>query len=137
MIVYYQGPMAHITDRALETWCPNRQRFAITELYDVHIVRGSADRLAVGTTRIAGSSAVVAAACWPFLHTPGAWAVAVTMVVVPGAFSGACWRLNRPELELRATYRGYRVQLFSSRDAQMFGQVRRGLMRAIEAHGQV
>jgi Family of unknown function (DUF6232) len=133
MIIYYRGPSALITDRAFEVWCPYRQRFAISELHDVHVVRGGPDPLAVGTTRVAGVSAVVVAALWPFLHSPASWVVTLTFVVVPGAVSGACWRLNRPDWELRATYRGYQVQLFRSRDPRIFGQVKRGLMRAMEA----
>jgi hypothetical protein len=40
--------------------------------------------------------------------------------------------LNRPIYELRATYRGRPVQLYASRDAQTFGQVKRALLRALE-----
>jgi len=136
MVVYYRGPTALITDRTMDVWCPYRQRFVIDELYDVHVVRGSADPLAVGTTRIAGSTALVVAACWPFLHTPAAWTVAITFVAVPSLVSGACWRLSRPELELRATYQGLQVQLYRSRDSLLFGQVKRGLMRALEGMEQ-
>jgi hypothetical protein len=135
MVTYYRGPSALITHQAFEVWCPYRQRFAIAELYDVHVVRGGADPLAVGTSRVAGVSALVAAAGWPFLHTTTSWLVALAFVAVPGVFSGACWRLNRPEWELRATYRSYQVQLFCSRDLRTFGQVRRALTRAVEAQG--
>ncbi len=134
MVTFYRGPSALITHQAFEVWCPYRQRFAIAELYDVHVVRGGPDPLAVGTTRVAGVSALVAAACLPFLHTTTSWLVALAFVAVPGVFSGACWRLYRPEYELRATYRGYQVQLYRSRDLRMFGQVKRGLIRALEAH---
>jgi hypothetical protein len=137
MTVYYRGPTALITDRMFEVWCPGRQRFAIPELYDVHVVRGGADPLAVGTTRIAGTSAAVALASLPFLDTPTAWLVVGLLVVVPGTVSGACWRFNHREYQLRATYHGYLVRLYASRDLQTFGQVRRALLRATEAHGQM
>jgi hypothetical protein len=134
MVTYYRGPTALITDRTIEVWYPCPLRFAIAELDDVTVVRGAPDPLAVGTTRVAGVSGVLAAVMWPFLHSPASWLVTLALVAVPVAVSGACWRLNHREWELHATYRGYRVRLFRSRDSQLFGQVRRGLMRAMEAH---
>ena len=40
---------------------------------------------------------------------------------------------NRPTWELRATYHGYQVELFSTNDETTFGQVKRALVRALEA----
>jgi Family of unknown function (DUF6232) len=134
MVTYYRGPSALITHRAFEVWYPHPRRFPIEELYDVHVVRSGAAALAVGSTRFAGASAVVAAACSPFLHTTTSWVVVLGFVVVPGVFSGACWCLSRPEYELCATYRGRPVQLYRSRDPRTFGQVKRALVRALEAY---
>jgi hypothetical protein len=136
-IIYYRGPTALITDRTFLAWCPGRQRFAITELYDVHVVRGGADRLALSTTRVAGMSAAVALAALPFVDASTALVVLGVLVLVPGTVSGACWRFNHPEYELRATYHGRLIRLYASRDPQTFGQVRRALLRVLEAHSQV
>src|SRR5256885_15375465 len=46
--------------------------------------------------------------------------------IVPGA-----WRLRRREHELRATYHGNLVRLFSTRGERQVGQVRRGLLRGL------
>jgi len=85
MVIYYRGPTVLITDRTLEVGGPSRHRYAITELYDIHVVRGG-------------------------------------------------WRFGGRVYELRAGYRGYLVRLFTSRDSRVFGQVRRALLRATEAH---
>jgi hypothetical protein len=85
MTIYFRGPTVLITDQALEVGGPSHYRFAIIDLYDIHVVRGR-------------------------------------------------WRLGGREQELRASYHGYVVRLFSSRDERLFGQVRRALLRATEAH---
>ena len=133
MVVYYRGPTALITDRVLEVWSPHRQRFAIADLYDVHVVRGGADPLAVGPARITAGVAVLIAASWPLLRTPVAWLVAIAFLAASGIVALVCWRLARCEWELRATYQGYQVQLYRSRDLRVFGQVKRALNRALEA----
>jgi hypothetical protein len=46
--------------------------------------------------------------------------------------SGACSRLAPRTYELRAVYRSLDVQLYATADLTTFGQVRRGLVRALE-----
>jgi Family of unknown function (DUF6232) len=133
MIIYYRGPTALITERALEVWCPGRQWFAIAGLSDVHVVRGAADPLAVEITRVVGALATVALVALPFLGSANAWFVA-GFLVVPRAISCACWHLGHREYQLRATYNGYLVRLYASSDLRTFEQVRRALFRAIEVH---
>ena len=87
MVTYYRGPSALITHQIFEVRGPDQRRYAIADLYDVHIV----------------------------------------------LFSGAWWRLNPPEYQLCATYRGHEVELYRTRDPRTFGQVKRGLIRALEA----
>ena len=137
VVVYYRGPTALITDRVLEVWCPDRQRFAIAELRDVHVVQGGADPLAVGPARITAVVAVLVAASWPLLRTPLAWVVAIGFLSISGIVALVCARFARREWELRASYLGYDVQLFRTRDVQVFGQVKRGLMRALEANARI
>ena len=62
-----------------------------------------------------------------------------SMYVVDGGsgWNRSLWaRLRAPSVpsELRATHRGADVLLFSSADAQTFGQVRRALARVRERH---
>jgi Family of unknown function (DUF6232) len=132
MVTYYRGPQALVTDEVFEVWCPYFQTFKVRELYDVHVVRGNADPVVVGILHVAAGAVVVTLAVWPFLHSPTAWMTALAMMVAPSVVGGACWRLSPPAYELRATYRGYQVQLFRSWDMQTFGQVRRALVRSLE-----
>ncbi len=52
---------------------------------------------------------------------------------LPSIVGGACWRLRPRQYELRATYRGGGVQLLRTADAPVFGQVKRVLIRVLEA----
>jgi hypothetical protein len=47
------------------------------------------------------------------------------------------WRFGGRDCELRARYHGQPVVLFQSRDARVFGQVRRALLRATEAQARI
>ncbi len=132
-IVYYRGADALITDRAFHAWSPRHRLFPVADLYAVHVVPGAADRLAVRSVGIACSSAALALAEVVLLRTMTAAIVGVLLVVVPGAVSGFCWRLGRRDWELWAMYRGFPVRLYHSRDLQTFGQVRRALLRTLEA----
>jgi hypothetical protein len=133
MTIYFRGPCVVVTDKVFEVRYPYRQRFTIRELRDVYVVRSGPDPTAVGATVIALAASVVVAAMWPLLRSPGAWLVAIAVIAALAMTSGTCWALNPTEWELRATYRGFQVQLFRTRDAQQFGQVKRALQRALEA----
>jgi hypothetical protein len=133
MTIYYRDRLALITHEVFEVRVPYRQRFAISELRDVHVERTGPDARAVGSVGLAGVMLIGVAASWPLLDSPQAWLSAFAMVAAPMVLGGACWRMNPPRYELRATCHGYQVQLFRSCDAQTFGQVKRALMRALEA----
>jgi hypothetical protein len=137
MTVYYRGPAGLVTDRALEVWSPIHHRYAVSELRDLRVVRGGSDRLAIGTTRVAGTCAAVAVLAVPFVTGPVAWLLVGAFLLVPGLVVAVCWRFNRPLYALDATYHGAPVRIFETRDTMLFGQVRRGLLRAVEAQARV
>jgi hypothetical protein len=123
-----------ITDNVIEVGYPYPRRLSIGELHDVEVVRGGPDQVALGATVLAAAALVAGVVTWPFLHGAIAYLTAAGLMVAIAMVSAACWILNPREQALRATYRGYPVQLFSTRDPQTFGQVKRALMRALEAH---
>jgi hypothetical protein len=90
MTTYYQGPLALITHEVFVSCSPPLQRFQLTQLRAVGVVRGGPDR----------------------------------------------WYRRRPVWELVAGYQGAQVSLFATADKRTFGQVRRALLRALEAHGR-
>jgi len=135
MITYYQGRTALITHEVFEVRWPEQQRFSIEDLYDVDVIRGTVDPLAIGSAVAASVLLVVVAASWQFLHSPIAWLAAVIVVAAPGLFGGACAHMRPPVWQLRATYRGTPVLLYGTSDTQTFGQVKRALVRALESYG--
>ena len=132
MPVYYRGPQVLITGEIFAILVPPRQEFRIAELRDVHIVRGDLPPLRMVSAHAAGGAIVLAIASWPILHSTTASLAALALVVSLSLVGGACWRLAPRVHELRATYRGFLVPLYSSADGRTFGQVCRGLLRAIE-----
>jgi hypothetical protein len=84
-----------------------------------------------------GASAVMliaTAVSWQFLQSLAVLAIGALVVLAPAVIAGACIRSRRPPWELRALYRGEDVRLYSTPDALAFGQVKRALVRAIEAN---
>jgi hypothetical protein len=133
MTMYYRGRLALITDEVFEVNFPYRHRYALRELQDIYVVRGGRDLLALGATGLVFVLLVGVGLATPLLRTPQQWLTALVAVMLPAIVGGACGRLRRPRYELRATYRGDSIQLFSTSDAQVFGQVKRALIRAMEA----
>jgi hypothetical protein len=132
MRTYYRGPEVLITDQVFAVLAPYPVAFRIDELYNARVLRGELHPARVFTAHAAGGSIVVVAASWPLIHSPAGCLAALVFVVTPSVISGACFRLTPRTYELRATYRSLDVQLYASADLTTFGQVRRGLMRALE-----
>ena len=133
--MYYRGRLARVTDEMFEVNLPYRHSYPIRELRDVYVVRGRRDLVALGLTGLVFVLLVGVAVATPLLRPPRDWLAAVVAVGLPAIVGGACWRLRRPRYELRATYRGYSVQLITTSDPRVFGQVRRALLRAMETAG--
>jgi len=132
MPTYYRGPDVLITHKVFVVWEPQPQAFRINELRDVYRVRGDLHPVRMITAHVAGAAIVVAAASWPFLTSPAEYIAAVVFVATPSLASGTAWRLRPRAYELRATYRQLDVLLYSSTDVRTFGQVTRGLIRALD-----
>lgn len=129
---YYSGSDAVVTSEKFAWRTAPARVFAIHELKDVGIVRGDIDGLRPTSAHVAGGSVILVAATWPIWDTPQLIALSALIIAVPSVVAAACWRMRPRVWELRATYRGLDVVLYSSADARVFNQVRRALLRAME-----
>lgn len=132
MVTYYQGPDALITHEVFEIRSPQLRRYPLADLHDVHVVKEGRDPFVPASLAVAAAVSIMAAATWLLPASPATWFTVVALGVTPAAVGGVWWRKNRPYWILRATYRHYQVELFRCSDQRTFGQVRRGLLRALE-----
>jgi hypothetical protein len=140
MSVYYLGRTARITDTIIESKCPAYQSFPIRELTHIHTVRRdpieamtASIPVQVCSVAVSGIGVLVALAGWPLLDRPlvtviGAIGLAGALMVAT-----ASARARRRPQEIRAVHRGRLVCLFRSSDLLVLGQVRRALLRALDA----
>ncbi|NMO57164.1 hypothetical protein HH310_39075 [Actinoplanes sp. TBRC 11911] len=129
MRIHYSGPDVVVTSE-LFVRCVPWETFTIRDLRNVGVTRDDADRSNAAT--FAGAGAVLAAGALIY-SVAGLWLTLamVGLAALPVALFGVLRR--RPQrLVLRAEYRGVAVELFSSADAQVFNQVKRALLRAME-----
>ena len=136
MPTYYRSHEVLITSEAY-VWRTDPIRvYRIKDLRDVGIVRGEHTAARLTTTHTAAiGTGTVAIARWPLIQSPVALAAGMTLAAALGVAAVTAGRDRRRTYELRATYGEARVVLFASTDGQVFRQVTRGLMRAIEAAG--
>jgi len=134
MAEFYRGHTLSITSDVMEVWWPRHQRFSIEDLRDVYVFRDVASPVVVRGIGASAVMLVATAVSWQLLRSPAVALIGVLVVLAPAVIGGACIRTRRPPWELRALYQGRDVQLFSSRDQVAFGQVKRALVRAIEAN---
>jgi hypothetical protein len=113
------------------------QRFALEDLRNFHIVRGDPDPRRRSITNTAAGALILAVAIGPLFDSPAAWAVAVLALVGSAGIGGASIVGRRSRWQLNAEHLGTAVCLYSTTDERTFGQVRRGLVRALEAGGHV
>jgi hypothetical protein len=129
---YYRSVDVLITDEVFAVREPVPMRFRLERLRGTHIVADDAlpthllAVMGVALTFLLGGFAV--SRLHSFLDQV---TVAVLGVVVLVAI-GVRWRGRSRGRELRAIYGGDEVRLFRSTDPMVFGQVRRGLIRALE-----
>jgi hypothetical protein len=133
MVTYYQGHTIRITHEVIEVWWPDYRRFAIADLHEVYVCRGDADPAAIRSIGAACVAVVVFVGSWSVLHSIGALVVGVLLSAAAVAYGSSAFRLYPTPFELRATYRGDHVRIWYTRDALTFGQVKRALVRAMEA----
>lgn len=142
MVLYYRGPHVRITHEVLEVRHPSYQAFRIRDLGHVRVVEETADPATVtsvrsGSTGMAGAAAVVIGLGYandpPVLDSPALTLGLLALLLVSMTAAGACWRFRRIRYELLAVYRGRLVTLFRTTDSHAFGQVKRGLIRAMQS----
>jgi hypothetical protein len=131
-VVYYRGPYAHITDDVMEVWSPGRRVFRIGELDSVYVLPGAEPRWT--PLRVIPTVAVVLAVAVALLRRYDDVLAPLLIVAVASVVGVACLGGGGVPYELWAVHRGADVRLFRCQDAQMFGQVRRALLRAMEQH---
>ena len=130
MRTYYRGPDAVVTStvfagRAAAT------PYAIRDLRNVRITRTEQPQPSV--THLAAGVLFIAAAVWPLWKASPLYAMALVALGMPALAAGVVlWRLRPQTFQLRATYRGVEVLLYTSTDERVFNQVTRALRRAIE-----
>lgn len=140
MAELFPGPGVRITHDVVQTLTPAERIYPVDELYQPHVVRESfIDAvMASPTARVCsgaatGLSALVAAAGSELLHSPHTTVTATIVGLVAAVATVRGWRLWRRPRTLWAYYRGERVCLFVSRDRLQFAQVKRALLRALDA----
>lgn len=134
MTVFYRSQELLISrDAFVPLFSP--YQFALADLSQIQVVRGASDQ---GTRRTATLGAVgalaVAAAVSPLVDAPQGWAVAVVAVFGTVMAAGMSHALRRPRWQLQAEHNGATILLYSTTDERTFGQVKRALVRAIEAN---
>lgn len=139
MTIFYRGHCVRITHKVIEVWCPIHQSFAIRDLSHVQVAEWATnppmiDAVRIGSTGAAGATAVAVGVGWPALDTSPLLALAALgLLALSVAVSGACWQVRRTQYELVAVCHDRPVLLYRSSNARVFGQVKRALLRAIEA----
>lgn len=146
MTVFYRGPCVRITHEVFETRCPRYRSYCIADLRAVAVLELTADpppavaSARVGSTGMAGAVAVAIAIGqtegWEATHASPTMLGLIVLLIASLVTSGACWLVRPVEQELVAEYHGVPVSLFRTADPRAFGQVRRALLRAIEALGE-
>lgn len=129
----YEQPGIRITP---EWFIVAGRRYPVSELSDLHTVRGAPDRL---TVRAVVASVVVLIAIGVALGfrgfdrlSPAACLALAAAALVPVALAWVGHRVRPRPYELWGRYRGLRTLLFSSDEERQYGQVTRALLRARE-----
>lgn len=134
MTVFYQSRELVISENEFVTLFAS-ERFALGDLRGIHIVRGDPDRRSRPAAHAFAGAMIIAVAIGPLLDSPAAWAVAALALVGSAGVGGVSIFARRPRWQLHAEHQGIEVCLYSTTDERTFGQVRRGLLRALEAGG--
>lgn len=134
MVVFFRGHTLLITSDVVEVWWPRYERFSIKDLSELYVFRDVADPVIARGIGASAAMFVATAASWQFLPSVAVLLIGALAVLAPGVVGAACIRTRRRPWELRATYHGVDVQLYSSRDPLTFGQVKRAVVRAMEAN---
>jgi hypothetical protein len=136
MTIYYRSRELVISREEFVTLF-GPDRFALTDLTDIRIGRGNPDPSRRTVTHASAGALVLALAAGPLIDSPAAWALVAVTILGSAGVGGMSLLFRRPRWQLYAFHHGMNICLYSTTDAQTFGQVRRGLIRALEANDRV
>jgi len=132
-MVLYRSPELFITDRLFVVRRGPRARYAVAELKNVHVVCAEIRRGGRAVGRYVGALAMLLIIIAVLLDSPVALALALLALGGAAAVGSLASRTHRRTWELRARHRNAEICLFASSDEIKFGQVKRAMVRAIEA----
>jgi hypothetical protein len=137
MRVYYRGRDATVTSELFVGRVTSAKSYVIRDLRNVGIAcdqsSARARPLFAATAGSAGLVGAVAALATGHLYT----LILLTAATILGVAGTLLWPRPPVTWELRASYRGRPVRLYTSADVTVFNQVSRALRRSIEASRQV
>jgi uncharacterized protein DUF6232 len=136
IVTYYQGHALMITHEVVEVWWPTHRRYAVGALHGPYVSRGPSAPAPVRTVSIVALAFGAVAAMLPIVTPIPVWAVGVFAVVALAGIGGIGLRPAPVSWELRAIHAGSDICLYQSTDTLVFGQVKRALVRALEARAQ-
>jgi hypothetical protein len=134
MTVFYRSQELLISrDAFVPLFSPDQ--FALADLRRIQVSRGASD---TGARRLATNAAVGALALVATVglltDAPRGWALAVVGIVGTAALALISHAVRRPRWQLQAEHNGATILLYSTTDERTFGQVKRALVRALEAN---
>jgi hypothetical protein len=132
MTTFYTGPKVLITDEVFVLRQPIPARHRIADLRGVHVDRGHLHPARLVAGNLAGAVLITVAISWPFMHSALAMVIACGAALVGLIACAICWRLTPRTYRLLAGD----TLLFETADATAFGQVKRGLGRALDTHAR-
>ena len=132
-MVLYRSPELFITDQLFVVRREPKARYAVAELRNVHVVCAEIRRGGRAVGRYAGALAMVLIIVAVLLDSPVAMALAFLTLGGAATIGTLSSHAHRRTWELRARHRNAEVCLFASADELRFGQVKRAMVRAIEA----
>jgi hypothetical protein len=129
---YYRSVDVLITDKVFAVREPVPMRFRLERLRGTYIVADDAWATHLLAVLGIASTFLLSAFAVSRLHSFLDQATVSVLGVVVAVTIGVRWRGRSRAKELRAIYGGDEVRLFRSSDPTVFGQVQRGLIRALE-----
>jgi Family of unknown function (DUF6232) len=127
---YYRSADVAVSNLHMYT---GRDRYALSELAHLGMVKGPAHPAVLISTVIAVVQAPIVVPVAAIVHSPAAILLAAVLLVVPCVVAVVSARRWPPRLDLQAVYRGRELVLFSSHDEVEFGRVSRAVRRATQA----
>jgi hypothetical protein len=128
--VYHPGPRILVTDRRIET---AGRRFPVRELAEIQRIQKDTHPARTVALICGGVELLLAVPLAAFYGAVSVLGVAFVIALGLGGAILVDSRSNPRWMVLVAHYRGQPVTLFSTRNRQEFEQVRRAVLRAVEA----